>query len=217
MSNLFDPNYIPTLLSRIIILVIAFSVHEFSHAFIANAFGDDTPRQNGRLTLNPAAHLDLLGSLMLLVAGFGWAKPVPINPYQLQRRSPNAVMWVSLAGPLSNLLLAVLAAIPFRLNLVPLTYSAGMLPSLYIFLLEFIVINLSLMVFNLIPLAPLDGEKIAYSIFPASWANTMDRIRPYAPVILLVLVFVLPMVGVDIIGMIMRPAITNLLRLLLGV
>ena len=217
MTNLFDPDYIPTLLSRIIILVIAFSVHEFSHAFIANAFGDDTPRQNGRLTLNPAAHLDLMGSLMLLVAGFGWAKPVPINPYRLQQRSPNAVMWVSLAGPGSNLLLAVLAAIPFRLNLVTPSFTTVMLPSLYIFLLEFLVINLSLMVFNLIPLSPLDGEKIAYRLFPVSWANTMDRIRPYAPVILLVLVFVLPMVGVDIIGMIMRPAITNLLRLLLGV
>src|SRR5512139_2028222 len=107
-----------SLVSRVIVLITAFSVHEFAHAWTAEQFGDDTPRMNGRLTLNPLAHLDPIGSLMLLLVGFGWAKPVPINPYVLSRRSPAATMWVSLAGPMSNLLMALIAAIPFQLGLV---------------------------------------------------------------------------------------------------
>ena len=113
---------LPTLISRIFIILIAFTVHEFAHAWTANYFGDDTPRLNGRLTLNPLAHLDIMGSLLLIVAGFGWAKPVPINPYALRKHSSAGVMWVSLAGPLSNLFMAILAAIPLRLSLVPLVF-----------------------------------------------------------------------------------------------
>src|SRR5512139_542806 len=109
---------ISMLLSHLFVLLTAFSVHEFSHAITADRLGDMTPRQNGRLTLNPLVHLDPIGSLLLLVAGFGWAKPVPINPYALLRRSTAGVMLVSLAGPVSNFLMAVLAAIPFQLGLV---------------------------------------------------------------------------------------------------
>ncbi len=105
-----------TFVSRAITLIIAFTIHEFSHAWTANYFGDSTPRINGRLTLNPLAHLDPIGSLMLLMVGFGWAKPVPVNPYTLRQRAPSALMWVSLAGPLSNFLLALIAAIPFQLG-----------------------------------------------------------------------------------------------------
>jgi Zn-dependent protease len=207
----------PTIISRLITLVIALSVHEFAHAWTANFFGDDTPRLHGRLTLNPLAHLDPIGSLMLIVAGFGWAKPVPINPYTLQRRSGSATMWVSLAGPLSNLFLAGLAAIPLRLGVVPFSISAGLLPSAYLFLRIFIQINLLLMLFNLIPLAPLDGEKAAQYLFPASWVSFLDTIRPYGPLILMVLVFVLPSVGIDIIGWTLLPLFNILWRLLIGV
>jgi Zn-dependent protease len=206
-----------TIISRIITLLIAFSVHEFSHAWVADYFGDDTPRLNGRLTLNPTAHLDLVGTLMLLMVGFGWAKPVPINPYALRRRSSWAVLLVSLAGPVSNLLLAVIAAIPFRLNLVKMTYSGSQLfPSLSDFLLSFIIINLALFLFNLIPLSPLDGEKIAERLFPPPLASFFDRIRPYSPLILLALVFALPAVGIDIVGWIITPLIRVLSILLLG-
>jgi Zn-dependent protease len=206
---------IPTLLSRIIILVISLSIHEFAHAWSANAFGDDTPRMNGRLTLNPAAHLDLMGSLMLLVVGFGWARPVPINPYALQRRSSAAVMWVSLAGPASNLMLAILAAIPLRMGLItPFTGTAGLLPSPYSFMLQFIAINLLLMVFNLIPLAPLDGEKIAGYFFPPPMARFFDTIRPYGPMILLTILFVGPMIGLDIFGWVVWPVVNTLMSVL---
>lgn len=209
-----------TLISRIIVLVIAFTIHELAHALTADYFGDETPRLNGRLTLNPLAHLDPMGSLLLLVAGFGWAKPVPVNAYALQRRSPAALMWVSLAGPMSNLLMAIVGAIPLRLRLVPLTdafSSTGFFPTPGQVLFEFVWINLLLMLFNLIPLAPLDGEKIAEYFFPPSLARSWETIRPYGPVILLVLIFVVPFVlHVDVLGIIIGPPMQALFRLLVG-
>ena len=208
---------LPSLLTRVFILVTAFSVHEFAHAWVANAFGDDTPRLNGRLTLNPAAHLDVMGSLMLLIAGFGWAKPVPVNPYLLRRRSPSALMWVSLAGPLSNLVMAALAALPLRFSLLPLNQIPGsFLPTPAEFLLEFIFINLLLMLFNLIPLFPLDGEKVLEYFLPARQAQFLGDIRPYGPLILFALVFVGPVIGLDIFGLIIRPPLEFLFRLLVG-
>jgi len=208
----------PTVISRILVLLIAFTVHEFCHAWTATAFGDETPRMNGRLTLNPIAHLDIMGTLLLIIAGFGWAKPVPINPYVLQRRSPAAVMWVSLAGPLSNLLMAIIGAIPFRLGLVPI-YSlttSKILPTPSQFLQVFIIINLTLMLFNLIPFAPLDGEKILDYFLPANLARSWETIRPYGPIILIVVVFLLPYLGINVLGAIIDPPISALWHLLTG-
>ena len=214
MFNL-DPS---TFISHIFILLIAFPIHEFAHAWAADYFGDNTPRMNGRLTLNPLAHLDPIGSLLLLVAGFGWAKPVPINPYALQRRSPSAVMWVSLAGPFSNFVMAVLAAIPFRLGIVSIlnaqyalsTLNRHFLPTIPQFLWEFIYINLLLMLFNLIPIAPLDGEKIIEYFFPPSWVRVLDTIRPYGPFILLAVVFL------GVLGWIISPPLNLIMGLLVG-
>jgi Zn-dependent protease len=206
-----------TLISRAIILVIAFTVHEFSHAFVANAFGDDTPRMNGRLTLNPLSHLDVLGSVMLLLAGFGWAKPVPINPYVLKQRSRSAVMWVSIAGPMSNLVMAFLAALPLKFGLVQLaSLGTATLRPFAVLWVEFIWINIALMVFNLIPIAPLDGEKVLEFFLPSSALPTFERIRPYSPMILLILIFALPYIGIDIIGWIMSPAVNGLFKLFTG-
>ena len=189
---LFDLN-LPTLISRIFVLLTAFAVHEFAHAWAADRFGDPTPSNNGRLTLNPMAHLDPMGSLMLIVVGFGWAKPVPVNPYALARRSAAAMMWVALAGPASNLLMALVAAIPFQLGLVSafaaFVNPSEILPTLDKLLFEFVTINLLLMLFNLIPLAPLDGEKVLYYLLPVNGQQVMDRIRPYGPLVLLALVF----------------------------
>ena len=207
------------LISRVLTLVIALSIHEFAHAFIADRFGDTTPRANGRLTLNPLKHLDIMGSLMLLVAGFGWAKPVPVNPYALRRRSPAALMWVSLAGPASNFILAILAGIVLRLRIVPWVGSASnaLLPTPAEFLFTFLSINLLLMIFNLIPIAPLDGEKILEFLLPPRLAEGFARIQPYGPIILLALVFGGPLIGFDLIGMIMTPALTGLQKIILGV
>jgi len=216
-TNLFGtPAYI---ISLIITLLIAFTIHELSHALVATAYGDETPRLNGRLTLNPLAHLDPIGTILILVAHFGWAKPVPIDPYTLRRRSSLALLWVSLAGPASNLLMAAVAAIPLRLGIFPLdTTTNGYIPTPSYFLLNvFIPINLTLFLFNLIPVAPLDGEKILDAILPPAAAQVFDRIRPYGPLILLALVFVGPALHLDILGFIIGPALNGIYRLLLGV
>ncbi len=210
-----DPS---TLIAHLFVLIVAFTFHEFAHAWTANYFGDPTPKMNGRLTLNPLAHLDPIGSLLLLVAGFGWAKPVPINPYFLQKRSSSAVMLVSLAGPASNLLMAIAAAIPFRLGIVSLndafiaiqSRSLHILPTIPQTLYIFIQINLLLMLFNLIPIAPLDGEKVAAYFFPASWLQFLDAIRPYGPIILMAIVFL------GVLSYIINPPLVLLMRILVG-
>jgi len=190
---------LPVLISRIFTLVVAFTVHEFAHAWTADQLGDDTPRINGRLSLDPRVHLDIVGSLLLLIVGFGWAKPVPINPYALQRRTPAGTMLVSVAGPFSNLLMAILASFPFRAGLLdPFTPSGKILPSASNLLLEFIFINMILLFFNLVPLAPLDGEKVAEYFLPPSGQDFLARIRPYGPMILLFLLFLTPRMGLDV-------------------
>jgi len=207
----------PIIISRIITLIIAFTIHEFSHAAVATLLGDSTPKSHGRLTLNPLAHLDLMGSIMLLVAGFGWAKPVPINPYALRQRSKAGEMLVSLAGPASNLLMGALAAIPLRFGWVPLVSGTSpILPSWGDFLLEFLFINLSLFFFNLLPLAPLDGEKVIAFFLPEHWVEWLERIRPYSPFILLAIVFILPMIGIDLIDLIIRKPLISLALFLIG-
>jgi Zn-dependent protease len=212
------------LISYAIVLLTAFAVHEFAHAFMANYFGDDTPRRNGRLTLNPMAHLDLMGSLMLVFAGFGWAKPVPVNLYALERRSQWAPLWVALAGPLSNLLMALLISIPFQIGIVSAsqaylsmaTSSKHILPTLSQVLYVFVSTNILLMLFNLIPLSPLDGEKILYYLLPASGQRVMDQIRPYSPIILLVLVFGGMFLGFNLLGQIITPAMNAIMGVLVG-
>jgi Zn-dependent protease len=209
---------IEELISKLIILIICLPVHELAHAWTADRFGDDTPRINGRLTLNPLAHLDPFGSLLLLVAGFGWAKPVPVNPYALGRSSPLALMWVSLAGPMANFLMAVLGAIPMRI----LMANPGLLDNdqiyfLYGILQFFIYINLALMLFNLLPIAPLDGSKIAVAVLPESWGQVVERVSVYGPIILMAVIFGGQLLRLNILGWIINPVINNLFNLLIGV
>src|SRR5512136_1140407 len=131
------------LVSRLLILIIALPVHELAHALVAYRLGDVTARDYGRLSLNPLDHLDPIGALMILLGGFGWAKPVPVNPYGLyrSRNSTTGFALVALAGPVSNLFLATLVAIPVRLGILP----PGFVESLVI---QFIGINIALAVFN---------------------------------------------------------------------
>jgi Zn-dependent protease len=209
------------IITSVVTLVIAFTIHEFAHAWVADSFGDSTPRINGRLTLNPLAHLDLMGSLMLIFAGFGWAKPVPVNPYTLRQRSPSALMWVALAGPLSNFLLAILASLIFKLSLFTGTETfAGpvwnILHTPVEFTLIFIYLNLVLGIFNLIPLTPLDGDKVAAYFLPDNWNRALDKIRPYGPMILVVLFMLGPTLGVDILGWLIYKPVDYLFALLIG-
>lgn len=205
-----------TLFANMIVLVIAFTVHEFAHAWTADFFGDTTPRMNGRLTLNPLVHLDPIGSLLLIFAGFGWARPVPVNPFALRMRSPAAPMLVALAGPVSNFLLAIIAAVPFRLGLVGVEFPSGWFPTLDAILTQFVVINLVLLLFNLIPIAPLDGDKIIDYFLPDRWAERWNAIRPYGPLILMAVVFVGPRIGFDVLNWIISPPLISLFSLLVG-
>ncbi len=210
----FDP---PTIIARVITLIIAFTLHEYAHAWTATKFGDYTAMDAGRLTLNPLSHLDPFGTLMLIVAGFGWAKPVPINPAAIRRNNPAGVMWVSLAGPLSNLLMALAAAIPLRFGLVDITQPSGAIfPSLGFFLLTFVLINITLFIFNLLPLAPLDGEKVLSFFLPRSWQPALDGIRRYGPMILLFLVFFGPRMGFDLIGKLVHEPVMAIARFLIN-
>jgi Zn-dependent protease len=206
---------LPQLITLGIILLVAFPIHELSHAFVAVRLGDDTPRRMGRLTLNPLAHLDLVGSILLFFAGFGWAKPVQVNPYNL-RWGPNMGMAVvGAAGPLSNLVMAALAAIPFRLGLVSLfdRGSIGVLPSPAGFLVTFIQINLLLMLFNLIPIAPLDGSKIIRGFAPPSWDRVFMQLEQWGPFLLMALVFL----GRGILGLLLSEPMAFLFTALVGV
>jgi Zn-dependent protease len=205
------------LISAIITLLVSLTIHEFSHAWVASRLGDDTPRRYGRLTLNPMAHLDPIGSLMLVIAGFGWAKPVPVDMYSLRRASKAGPMLVSLAGPFSNFLLAFLAAVPLRLNLVPLQIqSTNILPTPYTFLIYFLTLNLGLMLFNLLPIPPLDGNEILRYFLPPQWAAAWDNLRPYGMYILFALLMLGPLVGFSLVQTVLSPLIRTLQNLLLG-
>jgi len=202
------------LISRLITLVFALALHEYAHARVADWFGDQTPRLAGRLTLNPLKHLDPLGSLMLVVAGFGWAKPVPINPAALRQRSRAGVMLVSVAGPFSNLLLAAAAGLPYQL--LSSGAATGFSALFGQFLVSFVIINVTLCIFNLLPVAPLDGEKVLEYLLPEPGRRTLYAVRPYGTFILLALVFVLPMLGLDVFGAVVRAPVLAISRFLLG-
>ena len=210
---------LPTIIVRLIILFLAIPIHEWAHAWSAYRLGDDTASLQGRVTLNPIAHLDPIGSLLLLFSGFGWGKPVPVNPYRL-RTNPRAGMAItSAAGPFSNFVLAMLLAIPFRMGWIDLVPTLmGMYTgsfSIGVLLLLAIEINLSLMLFNLIPIYPLDGEKVLVGVLPRRWGDSLLRMRPFGSMLLLGLMFVLPRLGVNLIGMLIAPAHGLLWSLLL--
>ena len=204
----------PTLISRVLTLLIAFTIHELAHAVTALQLGDDTAQRMGRVSLNPLVHLDPIGSLLLIFAGFGWAKPVPVNPYNLRNGPHIGMAMVAAAGPISNLLMALIGAIPFRLGLLPLFggSTSRILPTPSGFLLEFVSLNLVLMLFNLIPVAPLDGSKILRGFAPREWDGALAALEQWGPFLLLALVFL----GSGILSAIMGPPLRFLYSVILG-
>ncbi|PSO45056.1 MAG: site-2 protease family protein [Parcubacteria group bacterium SW_6_46_9] len=193
----------------IAVLIISVIIHEVSHGYMADYLGDPTARLQGRLTMNPIPHIDPVGSvivpaaLALLPGGiiFGWAKPVPYNPHNLRNRYGDAL--VAAAGPASNLVLAVLSGLVFRLAPVAASEPIGF------FLLAVVLINIILMVFNLVPIPPLDGSKILFEFLPAKFDYIRKNLEQYGFVILLFLVF-------TVLFVILHPIYTNLFELLTG-
>ncbi|WP_438446205.1 site-2 protease family protein [Gorillibacterium sp. sgz5001074] len=183
-----------------LVVVIAFTLHEFAHAFTADRFGDPTPRSMGRVTLNPRPHMDVLGVIMIFLAGFGWARPVLVNTSFFKKRRLMSII-VSLVGPLSNLLLAligVLAAFLLHQMHVYDGLSHGAELAIVTFLRLHITINLVLFLFNLLPLPPLDGYRILYDFLPASARAKLQGVEQWAVFIFLLLVFIRPLNAVTI-------------------
>lgn len=205
---------VKTLLYRVVILIIAFTVHEFMHAFVAYKFGDWTAKNAGRLTLNPLVHLDPIGSIMLLVAGFGWAKPVPVNPYVIRQKSPAGLMLVSLAGPLSNLTMAAIGGVVIRL-LVALKASWAPIWLLE-FIFQFVIINILLFLFNMIPVAPLDGEKVMEYTMPNAWLPAFEAVRRVGPYLLLGAIMIGRFSNISIFGFLMDAPIEKIYTFLTG-
>jgi Zn-dependent protease len=205
-----------------VLILVAFPVHEFAHAYAAYRLGDSTARLFGRLTLNPAAPFDPAGGLILALSiilsggayGFGWAKPTPVNPANL-RGGQRGDALVALAGPLANLLLAAAAALVFRL----LDVTGASLPSLAVeVLFRFFFINLVLMVFNLIPIPPLDGSHVLFALLEprASW-QARAFLSQYGTIILMVVIF-LPIIppGRTVIQVVFEVILPPLIQILLG-
>jgi len=198
------------------ILFLSLTVHEFAHAWSAYKLGDPTAKALGRMTLNPIAHMDLMGIVMMFASHFrfGWAKPVPINPANF-RNWRQGTLWVSLAGPISNILLAMLAAVLFHL-LPQSGLSENDMSLGYNFILTMIVINCSLAFFNMIPLPPLDGSKVLIALLPPEYENFAIGLERYGPMILIGIIFLGFVFPISPIWAIIGPFVKTTVNLLTG-
>lgn len=180
----------------VVILIFSVIIHEVAHGYMADALGDPAARLQGRLTLNPLSHIDPVGSIVvplitsLVGFTFGWAKPVPYNPYNLRNRRQGEFL-IAAAGPASNLVIALIFSLIIRVMVATVTeVTPFILSSVYI-LKYIILINLILAIFNLIPLPPLDGSKLLFSVLPNQYGRTRMMLEQYAPVFVLIVVFFL--------------------------
>ena len=203
----------------IVALLLAFTVHEFSHALAATRLGDPTPSSAGRLSLSPLAHLDPMGTVLILLAGFGWAKPVPVNPAYMRINPRSGMAVTALAGPLSNIAAAAIFAIPINAGI----GDSGDFGSVFVggsvvgyFLVSGIFWNLLLASFNLVPLVPLDGFSIALGILPREAAAEFAKLEKYGtgPLLLVIMIgFLVP--GAGLFSLVLDPLIRILGSLVL--
>ncbi|MBS4030781.1 MAG: site-2 protease family protein [Clostridiales bacterium] len=171
-------------LYRVPALLLAVTLHELAHGWVAYRLGDDTAKSHGRLTLNPLAHIDPIGLLALFLVGFGWAKPVPVNPMYFKGDRHRGMFLVGLAGPVTNFILAFITL--FILGAFPSIGAVPHLPDILVITFRY---NVLLGVFNLLPFPPLDGSKVLAYFLPRSFLQTFHQIEQYGPVILIVLIF----------------------------
>lgn len=191
---MFDlTRFVVNLSIRLPVILAALTFHEYAHGWVADKLGDPTARLSGRLTFNPLAHLDPIGTLALIFSPVGWAKPVPVNFNNL-RRPRRDMIWVAAAGPGANLILAAVSAWSLRLfegggAIVESSWLAGLATPLFLMLQVSVLINVALAIFNLLPLPPLDGGRIVSGLLPPRHAASYGRLERYGFVILLVLIF----------------------------
>ena len=178
------------------VLMIAFSVHEFAHAYTAYKFGDSTAKNQGRLTLNPIQHLDPLGTIFMFIAGFGWARPVPVNRFNFKNPRLASII-VSLMGPVSNFVLALVgyAALYFFVTSGASAHSPGFMMDFFI---NFVWINLVLFVFNLLPFPPLDGYRIIEDLVSPKMRAVLTQYEQYGSLLFLIIVIIPPLNAVTI-------------------
>ena len=199
--------------SRLLIIFVAFPLHEFGHAWVANSFGDDTAKANGRLTLNPLKHIDFLGAIALFGFGFGWAKAVPVNQAKLREKGRFAPIATAAAGAMMNLFLMaiIFVALRFILN------STITLPiSVIEILIQFMLINVVLVVFNLLPIPPLDGFLILGNILPPSADRFMTILNQYGILVIMVIFYIFPRIGIDPFGSFISATLEFVWNLLLS-
>ena len=181
---MFFGSSVTSMAATLLAVLLAITLHELAHGYVAYCLGDNTAKAAGRLTLNPLAHLDPIGALMMLIAGFGWAKPVPVNPFFFKGNRTKGMMLVSLAGPLVNLIVAYIAYLIFVLG-------NGFFDNAFmnLFLRTCVTLNIYLAVFNLIPIPPLDGSKILAGFLPKQTAfKFLSTMEQYGFLILMVLI-----------------------------
>ncbi|MCF7741149.1 MAG: site-2 protease family protein [Candidatus Marinimicrobia bacterium] len=199
-------------------ILLALSFHEYMHGWVANKLGDPTAERNGRLTMNPLAHLDPFGTLMIFLVHFGWAKPVPVNPINFENPKQD-LTFVSIAGPLANMFLALLSGILLRIvgsglfNFLPINF----LRPFYQMIVLSLQINIALAFFNLLPLPPLDGSKILFGLLPDEYDHIAVWLRQYGGFILMGLILFGYLTNVSIIGGFLRPFINFFSRLFGGI
>jgi Zn-dependent protease len=225
------PLFLTLVASTLFALMIGVGFHEFCHAFVADSLGDVTPSRQGRVTLNPLAHLDPAGTMMMLFIGFGWGKPVQFNPFGLKVSPKTATLLVSLAGPLSNFIAAFLLALPIKFGWVPYINPISNIPAAFfdrevqstseylgLFLTGAVYLNVILGVFNLIPIHPLDGFKVALGLLPDELSAEWAKLGQYGPGMLLLLLFAVPfLTGYSPLSDIMGPTVIRLVRFFTGV
>lgn len=194
--------------------LLAISVHESAHGYVAYRFGDPTAKNLGRITLNPIPHIDILGLIAIFLVHFGWAKPVPVNPQNLKNPIKDN-LWISLAGPASNLLLAIASGIVFRI-LSPLL-SASEAGVFILMMIQFsVILNIVLMVFNLFPIPPLDGFHILEGIVSHDIYLSLQKFRSAGPMILFGLIILSSVSGLNIFAFIFNPFVKIIGGILLG-
>jgi Zn-dependent protease len=176
------------------VILFALTVHEFCHAWVADMLGDDTAKRQGRLTLNPIAHLDVFGTILMFLAGFGWAKPVPVNPLNFENPRKGMLL-VAIAGPISNLAMAIVAGMILKFGIIDVKGTVinpsvtGIMPTLLVVVILTLQFGVALAVFNMLPLPPLDGSRVVYGLLPERQAYAYSRFEPYGIIILFGLFF----------------------------